>query len=199
MSPFFIGLVGPSGSGKSSLADTLAQEGLVKRFRMDAYYKSVADCPKTPDGKTNYDVPESLDLDQMYQDLVALKQERSIMIPLYSRGEHKRIGEEEFTPAKVLLVEGLFLYNDSRIRELFDLRLWIEAGCEVTKSRRAQRQQQTFDERYYEEVVLDGQRKFVEPMKQYAHVVIDGCEPFEEVVSKTRATIEKWYNERRYV
>ncbi len=197
MNPFFIGLVGPSGSGKSSLADALEQEGIIKRFRMDAYYKSVADCPKTVDGKTNYDVPESLDLDQMYEDLVALKHGSAVMIPLYSRGEHRRIGEEEFLPADVLLVEGLFLYNDARIRELFDLRLWLEADCSLTKSRRAQRQQQTFDERYYDEVVLDGQRRFVEPMKQYAHVIIDGCEPVEHVVKKTKEIIEKWYNEKR--
>lgn len=180
--PYFIGLVGPSGSGKSAVADRLEQQGIVKRFRMDGYYKSENDCAKTSDGRTNYDVPESVDLDAIARDLSTLKQGRSVVVPVYHRATHRRIGEETFDPAPVVLAEGLFLFYPPALRELFDLRIWLDVPVTLTRARRAQRQQNGFNLSYYNEVVVPGQVEFVLPTKQFAHEVIDGSRPFEEVV-----------------
>ncbi|MBI5369973.1 AAA family ATPase [Candidatus Uhrbacteria bacterium] len=194
MISFFIGLVGPSGSGKSTLADAIEKEGVAKRFRMDAYYKSFEACPKTPDGRANYDVPESLDLERLYKDLCALKRGETITMPVYDRAQERPVGTELFSPVPVLLIEGLFLYNEPRIRDLIDLRLWIEAPEALIKSRRADRQGSTFDEAYYTHVVCEGQRRYVEPMRRFAKVVLDGSEPTEVVAARAKEAIEKWYN-----
>jgi len=181
MRPLFIGLAGLSGAGKSTLADHLESQGGVKRFRFDAYYKSAKDCPQLPDGRPHWDLPESLYLDEMYQALVGLRQGDDVFLPIYNRRLCDRTGHMLFKPAPVVFVEGMQLFADERIRDLFDLRLWLDIDEETALARRLERQPD-YDVEYHRTIALPAQREFVAPLKKYAHGIIDGGQSVKTVV-----------------
>lgn len=149
MTPFLIGLSGLSGAGKTTVAEHLERQGGVKRFRFDAYYKDEDQCPKigevlshspTEANRPHWDLPESLHLDEAYEALCELKKGNDIWLPLYSRKENKRVGQTIYQPYPIIFAEGLMLFSDERIRELFDLCLWLEVSEEEALRRRLLRQ-----------------------------------------------------------
>ena len=189
MKPFLIGLAGLSGAGKSALADHLEAQGGVKRFRLDAYYKDTGDCPKLPDGTPHWDLPESLHLDEVLEALQDIKEGSEIFIPLYNRRLCKRVGSVLYEPMPVIFVEGMQLYSDKRVRDMFDLRLWIDVPEEVALNRRLKRQPD-YDLEYYRNVALPSQRKTVLPFKKHAHKIIDGTAVLREVAMQTDQIIK---------
>ena len=184
MRPILIGLAGLSGAGKSTLADHLETQGGVKRFRFDAYYKTAQDCPKLADGRSHWDLPESLYLDEVYQALEELREGNDIFLPLYNRRLCRRIGSLLFKTAPVVFVEGLQLFSDPRIRQLFDLRLWLDVDEQTALARRLERQPH-YDVEYHRTVALPAAREIVVPLKKYAHAVIDGSGSIREVSTAT--------------
>lgn len=195
MNPFFIGLTGISGAGKSTLVDYLESQGGVKRFRFDAYYKTAQDCPKLADGRPNWDLPESLYLDEVYDALVQLKNGQDLLIPLYDRGRCDRVGNVLFKNAPVIFAEGLHVFAQERLRELFDLRLWLDVSEEEALARRLKRQPQ-YDVDYHWAVAVPAHRKHVLPLRMYAHHVIDGMQTVKEVVEDAEAIVRSEILER---
>lgn len=190
MKPFFIGLTGISGAGKSTLVDYLESQGGVKRFRFDAYYKTAADCPKLADGRPNWDLPESLYLDEVYDALVQLKDGQDLLIPLYDRGRCDRVGHILFKNAPVIFVEGLHVFAQERLRELFDLRLWLDVSEQEALTRRLQRQP-LYDRDYHWSIAVPAHRKHVLPLRDVAHYVINGMQSVKNVVEETEAIIHR--------
>lgn len=191
MRPFLIGLAGLSGAGKSTLADHLEAQGGVKRFRFDAYYKTKSDCPKLPDGRPHWDLPESLYLDEVYEALSELKEGNEIFLPIYDRRSCLRNGKILYQPAPVIFAEGLQLFSDSRIREMFDLRLWLEIDEETALARRLLRQPD-YDVEYHKNIALPAQRKIVVPLRSHAHKIIDGNQSIKNVAAITDEIIRKF-------
>lgn len=183
MKPILIGLSGLSGAGKSTLAEHLEAQGGVKRFRFDAYYKTMEDCPKLPDGRAHWDLPESLYLDEVREALEMLKEGQDIFLPVYNRRECDRTGSMLYKPSPIVFVEGMQLFSDPLIRDLFDLRLWLDVDEATALARRLERQPD-YDVAYHREYALPAQREHVVPLKKYAHGVIDGSKSFN-VVSET--------------
>ena len=173
MKSFFIGICGISGSGKSKLADGLEERGLVKRFRFDAYYRPLEDCPTLEDGSPNWDHPDSLFLDHLYHDLLALKEGKTIDKPVYERKIHKRVGTVLYEPAPVILVEGIFAFANEYIREVFDLKLWLEVPEELAFKRRLSRQP-NYDPEYHFHVVLPAGRTYVSAYRNQADHTFNG-------------------------
>jgi len=190
MKPFLIGLAGLSGAGKSTIADHLEAQGGIKRFRMDAYYKNTEDCPKLPDGTVHWDLPESLHLDEVYEALQEIKEGNEIFLPVYNRRLCKRVGSILYEPRPVVFAEGMQLFADARIREMFDLRFWIEVPESVALERRLKRQPD-YDLEYYKKVALPTQRKIVVPLKRHAHASINGNRSLREIAMETDAVIRK--------
>lgn len=191
MRPFFIGLAGISGAGKSTIADHLEAQGGVKRFRFDAYYKSAEDCPKLPDGKPHWDLPESLYLDEVYEALGELKQGHEILMPEYNRRLCNRTGSVLYEPAPVLFAEGLYLFSDERIRNMMDLRLWLDVPEDVALARRLMRQPD-YNIEYHKTVAIPAHREHVLPHKQHAHKIINGLESIREVTVATDQVIHQF-------
>lgn len=191
MKPFLIGLAGFSGAGKSTLARHLEMQGGVKRFRFDHYYKDENQCPHTSDGVINWDLPESLHLDQLLEALIDIKSGNDILIPLYDRGQNKRIGQLMYYPSPVIFVEGMQLFAQEKIRDLFDLRLWLEVSEEVALERRLKRQPD-YDMVYYKNIALPSARKHVAPMREHAHEIIDGAGTIYEVTSLADSKIHQY-------
>jgi uridine kinase len=190
MKPFLIGLAGLSGAGKSTLADHLEAQGGVKRFRLDAYYKTKQDCPKLDDGRPHWDLPESLYLDEVYEALCVLKNGDDVFLPLYDRRSCERVGRIYYKGAPVIFAEGLQLFADERIRTLFDLRLWLDID-EITALKRRLLRQPDYDTVYHEQIALPAQRAFVLPLKQFAHASINGRQSIKDVTDQTDRIIHQ--------
>ncbi len=191
MKPFLIGLAGLSGAGKSTLADHLEAQGGVKRFRLDDYYKDAVDCPKLEDGRPHWDLPESLHLDAVYQALKDLREGSEVFVPIYNRRLCAATGEKLYTPAPVIFVEGLQLFSDERIRDIFDLRLWLDVDEKTALERRLLRQPD-YDVEYHRTIALPAQREIVVPLACHAHESIDGGRVFKEVAGTTDFILRKF-------
>lgn len=189
MRPFLIGLAGHSGAGKSTLAEHLERQGGVKRFRFDAYYKDRDQCPRL-DGRPHWDLPESLHLNEAARALRELKDGNDILLPVYSRRDDRRTGHALYKPAPVLFVEGLMLFSNDAIRDLLDLRLWLEVPEEIALARRLERQPD-YDVDYHWRVAVPAARQFVVPYRSTAHAIIDGTRSIADVAAQADGIIRK--------
>lgn len=186
-----IGIGGVSASGKSTLAENLEAANVGVRFRFDAYYKDEMTCPRT-NGRVNWDLPESLHLDDVYRDLLELKHGRAIQMPVYERGTtNARVGTVLFEPAPILLVEGIFLFTDARIRSLFDLKVWIDLSEEEALRRRMERQP-NYDPTYHHECLWPGMERYVLPYRSDCDAVLDGTQSRDTLMQQARQLIESY-------
>ena len=137
--PKLIGIVGASGSGKTTVAQELAEMAdeccLISQ---DNYYRDL------PDGidavNWNFDDPAVIDLDHLARDLAALKRGETVEGPHYHFATHKRLPDTlPLTPAPVILVEGLFLFTTQHLRDVFDLKIFIDVPLAVCLERRVAR------------------------------------------------------------
>ncbi|MFH1253167.1 MAG: hypothetical protein V1664_02440 [Candidatus Uhrbacteria bacterium] len=200
MIPILIGLTGFSGAGKSTLAKHLEEQGGVKRFRFDAFYKDEEECPKIGDllsrssaeaNRPHWDLPESFHLDQAFEALKELKNGNDIWLPIYSKLENRRTGKIIYQPTPIIFAEGIMLFAYQPIRELFDLRLWLEVSEEEALRRRLERQP-NYDPEYHHRVVEPAARELMLPHRALAHAIIDGGQSIREVAAATDAIIHKF-------
>lgn len=128
MNTIFIGIAGGTGSGKTTLT-----EHLVSRFgddiavvHHDNYYKR-QDCSFEERCKQNYDHPDAFDTDLMIRDLKKLKAGETIYCPVYDYAIHNRTDETvEIKPAKVVIVEGILIFQSKELRDLLDIKIFVE-------------------------------------------------------------------------
>ncbi len=137
------------------------------------------DAPSLARFVKNYDVPDAYELDRFVQDLAALRQGRAIAAPQYDFTIHDRASvTRPVKPAPVIVVEGLFLFHDPRARELFDLRLFVDAADDTRFQRRLQRDQscrgrsaEEVHKRFHEHA-QPGHEQYIEPTRQYADLIV---------------------------
>ncbi|MDB4002635.1 uridine kinase [Oceanospirillaceae bacterium] len=138
-----IGIAGASASGKSVLAKNV-MDGFgadqVMMMSEDSYYKDQHNLSKDQRNLTNYDHPDAMDHDLMAQHLEALSMGQTIEQPVYSFHEHLRLSQTVLTkPCKVLIVEGILLFTQERLRSLFNLRIFMDVPLDVCLIRRLER------------------------------------------------------------
>ena len=141
MNTIFIGIAGGTGSGKTTLT-----EHLVSRFgddiavvHHDNYYKR-QDCSFEERCKQNYDHPDAFDTDLMIRDLKKLKAGETIYCPVYDYAIHNRTDETvEIKPAKVVIVEVILIFQSKELRDLLDIKIFVETDADVRILRRALR------------------------------------------------------------
>ncbi|MCS7296928.1 MAG: uridine kinase [Bacteroidia bacterium] len=180
--PYLIGITGGSASGKTYLLRCLQEaipSGKVTFISMDHYYKDIEYLPKGADGRINFDHPEAIDHEKFYRDLKGLcaglpATQREYTFNSPNSASRLLI----FEPAPILIVEGLFLFYWAPIRELFDLRVFIEVDEPYRFLRRLHRDQkergcasEAVTHQYLTQV-LPAYRQFVEPLRYFAHIII---------------------------
>ena len=141
--PYLIGISGGSGGGKTSVANVLhrclGQENCLL-FSMDTYYKDLTPEQEQNLSNYNFDTPDALDLDLLSEHLSALMQWKSIEMPTYDFNTNKRQEEtKHLNPNKFIIFEGILAFHDKRMRDLMDLKLFIDLDDDIRLSRRIYR------------------------------------------------------------
>ena len=180
MSTIFIGIAGGTGSGKTTLTAHLKQRfgDDISVVHHDSYYK-YQDRPFEERCKQNYDHPDAFDTDLMVQHLRDLKEGKAIHCPVYSYSEHQRTEETELVrPSKVVIVEGILIFQDSALRDLLDIKIFVETDADVRILRRALRdvrdRGRTLESviSQYLTTVKPMHEQFVEPSRKFADIIV---------------------------
>lgn len=180
--PVVIGVSGGSGSGKSSVSSRILEtfEGLsVMLLQQDYYYKNQSDLPLEERLKTNYDHPLAFDNDLFYNHLVTLIEGGSIEKPIYDFTNHTRSNETVYEVSRdVIIVEGILILDDKRIRDLMDIKVYVDTDDDIRLARRILRdineRGRTVESviKQYVEVVKPMFHQFIEPTKRYADIIV---------------------------
>lgn len=176
-----IGIAGGTASGKTTIVNKLKEMFAddVELISHDCYYKAHDDMPYEERAKLNYDHPSSFDTDRMIEDIKALKRGETIYRPVYDFSIHNRVPETvEVEPKKVILIEGILIFENKELRDLMDVKIFVDADADERLMRRMIR-----DMKYrgrtiesiisqYQTTVKPMHEEFVEPSKKYADIII---------------------------
>ena len=182
MNNLIIGIAGGSGSGKTTLALRLKErfgEDEVRLISHDSYYKRHDELPFAERCTLNYDHPDAFDNDLLIQHLKELKAGRSIQCPVYSFVDHNRTDQTvEIVPTKVIIVEGILIFQNPTLRDMFDIKIFVETDADVRILRRALRD---VEERgrtlqsvvtQYLTTVKPMHEQYVEPSRKFADIIV---------------------------
>jgi uridine kinase len=179
-----IGIAGGTGAGKTLVARSIAEEldgESVLVLEQDSYYKDLRHIPLGERETRNYDHPDAFDRDLLRTHLSALLEGHEIDVPVYDRKIHTRLSEtRRVAPARVVVLDGILILEDPALRQLLDIKLFIDADADVRFIRRLKRdlaeRGRTLDQviRQYESTVRPMHLQYVEPSKQHADVIIPG-------------------------
>lgn len=176
-----IGIAGGTGSGKSTLVNKLhaVLGDQVVAMSHDYYYKANSEMPFEKRSKLNYDHPHAFDTDLMIEDLKKLKQGLAINRPVYDFVNHTRSAETiPVMPKKVIIVEGILIFECKELRELLDIKVYVDTDADVRIIRRLMRdvkeRGRDFDSviNQYLSTVKIMHEEFVEPSKKHADIII---------------------------
>lgn len=181
MKPLIIGIAGGTGSGKTTLVDRLREQfgDDISVLAHDSYYKAHHDLPLEERRLLNYDHPSSFDTDRMIADLEQLRAGRAIERPVYDYTIHDR-AEETVTvqPNKVILVDGILVFEDPALRDLMDIKIFVDTDADVRILRRILRdvkeRGRSLDSivEQYLSTVKPMHEQFIEPSKRYADIIV---------------------------
>lgn len=177
-----IGISGPSGSGKSLLANTIVDElgsCKVAIITQDSYYKDRNDLSYEQREKINYDHPDAFDYELMYQQLAALQQGKTVHVPVYDYTQHARSNETtEVSGYSIIVLEGILLFTEAKIRKLIDISIFVETPLDICLIRRLKRdvkkRGRSLDSvlEQYETTVRPMFLQFIEPSKRYGDIIV---------------------------
>ena len=176
-----IGIAGGTGSGKTTLMNNLIQqfEGMVTVLSHDNYYKRHDDMTYEERCQLNYDEPAALETDLMARHLDKLRRGEAIDCPVYDFSLHNRSDETiRIVPQKVIIVEGILIFENQELRDLMDIRIFVDTDADVRLCRRIKRdvnkRGRTLESvlQQYQQTVKPMHERYVEPSKKYAHIII---------------------------
>lgn len=182
MQPVVMGVAGGTGSGKTTVArEVLKRAGThqITLIQHDAYYKDLRDLPQAQRAMQNFDHPDALENQLLIAHLRELKAGHAVEVPVYDFTTHTRTQEtRHVAPHRVILLEGILIFADSKLRELMDVKIYVDTDADIRFIRRLQRdiaeRGRTMDSvvRQYMSTVRPMHQEFVEPSKRHADVII---------------------------
>ncbi|AXY26716.1 uridine kinase [Suicoccus acidiformans] len=182
MGRIVIGVTGGSGSGKSSISKAIMEHFSgysVTLFAQDSYYKDQSQLTYEERLKTNYDHPDAFDNELFYEHLKQLIAGEAIEKPVYDYKKHTRSSAtEKQVPQSVIIVEGILILYDRAIRDLLDIKVYVDTDDDIRLARRVQRdvleRGRSVESviRQYVDVVKPMHHQFIDPTKRYADVII---------------------------
>ena len=177
-----IGIAGGTGSGKTTVASEILNrvgENIVSYIPHDAYYADISELSPNEKALVNFDHPNSLDTALMIEHIQELKTGKMIQLPVYDFTTHSRTSDTiPIPPNPVILVEGILIFTDPELRNLFDIKIFVDTDADIRLIRRIRRditeRGRTIESvlSQYENTVRPMHLEFVEPIKRYADVII---------------------------
>jgi len=177
-----IGIAGGTGCGKTTVVNQIVEQlpkNEVVVISQDSYYHDLAHLTKEERSQVNFDHPNSIDFDLLIKQVKELRSGKTIEIPIYSFVEETRLkGTVKTEPRKVVIVEGILVLSNPRLRELFDIKIYVHADSDERLIRRLQRD---IKERghdlekvlhRYQTAVKPMHNEFIEPSKEFADIII---------------------------
>ncbi len=180
--PLVIAIAGGSGSGKTTVAQEILQRvgpSRIAFIQHDSYYKDLSGLPPARRAEVNFDHPDSLETELLAKHVASLLDNRAVEVPIYDFATHSRTSQT-FTvqPRPVILVEGILIFVESALREMFDVKIFVDTDSDIRFIRRlerdiAERGRTTQSViKQYQSTVRPMHLEFVEPSKRYADVII---------------------------
>ena len=177
-----IGIAGGTGSGKTTVVKKIVETlppHHVAVVPLDSYYNDTSHMTEEERRAINFDHPDAFDTDLMIADLKALKRGETIHCPVYDYAIHNRTDETvEIQPTKVVIVEGILIFQSKELRDLLDIKIFVETDADVRILRRALRD---VEERgrslesvvnQYLTTVKPMHEQFVEPTRKFADIIV---------------------------
>jgi uridine kinase len=182
ISPLVIGIAGGSGSGKTTVANVVLERVGATRIAYlphDAYYRDLSSLPDTQREQVNFDHPNSLETELLIRHIQQLKNWQPVNLPVYDFTTDRRTEHYiRIDPQRVILVEGILIFGEPALRDLLDIKIFVDTDPDIRFIRRLQRD---ITERgrkteavinQYLTTVRPMHLEFVEPSKRYADVII---------------------------
>ncbi|PSG86411.1 uridine kinase [Aurantibacter aestuarii] len=177
-----IGISGGTGCGKTTVVNQIINElpeNEVTVLSQDHYYKDTSNLSYDERTKINFDHPNSIDFDLLLEQLKELKSGKTVQQPIYSFVEHNRTGETvETVPRKVVIVEGILVFTNPALRELFDIKIYVQTDSDERLIRRLKRditeRGRDLDEvlNRYQDTLKPMHLQFIEPTKEFADIIV---------------------------
>ncbi|MBN2385952.1 MAG: uridine kinase [Anaerolineales bacterium] len=180
--PLTIGIAGGSGSGKTTVAQTILQRvgpDRISFLQHDAYYKDLSGLPPAQRAEVNFDHPHSLETELLTAHIRQLKAGQPVEVPFYDFSTHSRTDRTYTVQSRsVILVEGILLFTEAPLLEMFDVKIFVDTDSDLRFIRRLERdiseRGRTTESviKQYLATVRPMHLEFVEPSKRYADVII---------------------------
>ncbi len=180
--PYLVGIVGGSASGKTTFLRELAARMPPRTcavISQDNYYRRIDEQHRDEKGIPNFDLPTAIHRDRLFADIEQLIRGETIVRTEYTFNKSERVGHLITTePAPVIVVEGLFIFQYEEIRNLLDLRVFIDADIEQCRVRRIERDQRErgysadFTEYQWTKHVLPAFQQYILPYREEAHLIV---------------------------
>ncbi len=196
---FIIGIAGGTGSGKTTVVNKIISElgtddiGVIYQ---DSYYVDLSHLTLDERKVFNFDHPRAIDFDLLYRHLTDLKKGKSIQQPVYSFIRYNRTKDTvSVHPKKVMIVEGILIFTDQRVRELFDLKIYVHADSDERLIRRIRRdvaeRGRTVEEvlNRYQTTLKPMHEQFIEPTKVFADIIIPNDRRNETAIEVIKSVI----------
>jgi uridine kinase len=176
-----IGIAGGTGSGKTTLMNNLIQRfgDVVTVLSHDNYYRRLDHLTFEERTKINYDEPAALETDLMSRHLDELRRGNAIDCPIYDFTQHNRSADTmRIIPRQVIIVEGILIFENKELRDLMDIKIFVDTDADVRLCRRIKRDVNKRGRslesvlQQYQETVKPMHEKYVEPSKKYANLVV---------------------------
>jgi uridine kinase len=182
VSALVVGIAGGTGSGKTTVAKTIAQampSESVAMLEFDAYYRDRPDLTIEARSQLNFDHPDALEIDLLVEHLRNIRGGEAIDVPRYDFKTHRReVEPRKLASAPIIIVEGILVFVDARVRELLDMKIFVDTDPDIRVFRRIRRDMEhrgrSFEsvrEQYYK-TVRPMHLQFVEPSKRWADLII---------------------------
>ncbi len=196
-----IGIAGGTGCGKTTVVNQIVNElpkGEVGVISQDSYYNDLSHLSLAERRKTNFDHPQSIDFELLESHLTALKAGKAIAQPVYSFLECNRTDQTvPVLPSKVMIVEGILILTNPKIRDMFDIKIFVHADSDERLIRRLKRDvnergwnlNETLEK--YQSNIKPMHEQFIEPSKEYADMIIPNNKYNTVAVAMMRSVIDQ--------